>query len=169
MLADASISRPDVSKAKPRAARPAIGHTHDNRRPQRGVGKRRRRRRRRGIPAAGGRRRGGGPGAATEAGSGLGGGGRWGRRVREGRRVGEMRVGEGGRPAGGNGAARVSGKSGAARRRRWASGTGAARRGGGDDDGGREAIWGERISADLECDGAYIEPPTFCHRSYYHP
>jgi hypothetical protein len=37
MLADASISRADVSKAKPPAARLAIGHTHAGRRPQRGA------------------------------------------------------------------------------------------------------------------------------------
>jgi hypothetical protein len=36
MLADASISRADVSKAKPLAPQPAIGHTHAGRRPQRG-------------------------------------------------------------------------------------------------------------------------------------
>jgi hypothetical protein len=27
----------------------------------------------------------------------------------------------------------------------------------------------KRLSADLEGDGAYIEPPTFCHGSYYQP
>jgi hypothetical protein len=75
MLADARISRADVSKAKPRAARPVIGHTHAGRRLQRGGGKRRRRRRWHGIPAAGGPRQGRGPGATTEEGSGPGGSG----------------------------------------------------------------------------------------------
>jgi hypothetical protein len=64
MLADASTSWADVSKAKPRAARSAIGHTHAGRRPQRG-------------PASGGV--GGGATyrlqeAAAEEGSGPGGG-----------------------------------------------------------------------------------------------
>jgi hypothetical protein len=62
----ASISWADVSKAKPRAARPTIGHTHAGRRSQRGAGKRRCRRRRRCIPATGGRRQGGGLGATAE-------------------------------------------------------------------------------------------------------
>jgi hypothetical protein len=51
--------------------------------------------------------------------------------------------------------------------KRGMSGTGAERRSGGDDDGGREAIRGKQQSADLEGDGTYIEPPTFCHGSYY--
>jgi hypothetical protein len=75
MLADASISRADVSKAKPPAPRPAIRNTHAGRRLQRGVGKRRRWRRRCDIPAAGGRRRGGG--------------------MARGRRRGEIRTGGG--------------------------------------------------------------------------
>jgi hypothetical protein len=37
MLADASISRADVSKAKTPAPRPTIGHMHAGRRPQRGL------------------------------------------------------------------------------------------------------------------------------------
>jgi hypothetical protein len=36
MLADVSISWADVSKAKPRAAQPAIGHTHAGWWPRRG-------------------------------------------------------------------------------------------------------------------------------------
>jgi hypothetical protein len=54
MLADASISHDDVSKAKPPAPRPAIGHTHADRQAEA-------QQRRRDIPVAGGRRRGGGP------------------------------------------------------------------------------------------------------------
>jgi hypothetical protein len=46
---------------------------------------------------------------------------------------------------------------------------GTSRRCGGDDDEGREAIWGKQLSTDLEGNEAYIEPPTFCHRSYYQP
>jgi hypothetical protein len=108
MLANASISRAHVNKAKPRAARPAIRHTHAGRRRQRGAGKRRRQRRRRDIPVAGGcrrkgglgpplkrrvggRRRGGGPGVAAEDGSGSG-GAESGRAAASGT---EMRVGEG--------------------------------------------------------------------------
>jgi hypothetical protein len=57
--------------------------------------------------------------------------------------------------------------------KRGASGKGAVRRD--DDDDGEERrrrgeeIWGKRLSADLEGDGAYIEPPTFCHGSSYQP
>jgi hypothetical protein len=69
MLVDASISRVDVSKAKPRAARLTNGHTHAGRRPQRGPDKRRHRRQRRGIPGAGSRRQGGGSGATAKEGS----------------------------------------------------------------------------------------------------
>jgi hypothetical protein len=65
--------------------------------------------------------------------------------------------------------ARVGEERRGAAEKRGASGMGTTRRGGGDDDGGREAIWGKRISADLEGDGAYIEPPTFFHGSYYQP
>jgi hypothetical protein len=136
MLANASISRADVSKAKPPAPRPAIGHTRAGRRPQRGAGKRKRRRR--GIPAAGGRRLGGGlvRGRRGEEGSPprrggpargrrRGEEGRRGRRVGEGRRVGDRdaRQGWGGRtsarsssPTVGDGAARVSGRSSASGR-----------------------------------------------------
>jgi hypothetical protein len=56
--------------------------------------------------------------------------------------------------------------------KRGALGMGAARRGGDDDDGGREVrqrFGGKRLSADLEGDGAYVEPPTFCHGSYTQP
>jgi hypothetical protein len=52
------------------------------------------------------------------------------------------------------------------------SGMGATTRGGDDDDGGREErrrFGGKRLSADLEGDRAYIEPPTFCHWSYTKP
>jgi hypothetical protein len=90
MLADASISRADVSKAKPRAGRPAIGHTHAGRRPKRGAGKQRRRWQRRGIPAPGGRHRGGEPGVAVEE-EGLGSPPR--RRAGRGHRRGGIRVG----------------------------------------------------------------------------
>jgi hypothetical protein len=77
-------------------------------------------------------------------------------------------------PAAGDGTARVSGRSGASEKggaseKSLSSGTGTTRRDGGDDDGGREArrrFGGERLSANLEGYGAYIEPPTFCHGSY---
>jgi hypothetical protein len=97
--------------------------------------------------------------------------------------VGEMRVSEGrtsarlSPPAAGDGDARVSrgsdasGRSGASGRS-LTSAMGAVRRGGGDDDGGREArrrFRGKWLSADLEGDGVYIEPPTFCHGSYSQP
>jgi hypothetical protein len=95
----------------------------------------------------------------------------------------EMRVGEGGRQRGRarrwrdtalracrRGAARRGGEERRdASEKRGALGTGATRKGGSDDDGGREAIWGKRLSVDLEGDGAYIKPPTFCHGSYYQP
>jgi hypothetical protein len=143
MLADASISRADVSKAKPPAPRPAIGHTHVGRRPQRGTGKQRRRRRR-GILAAGGHHREGGLARSRrrgEEGSPPRRGGPMGGRVGEGRRItegcragdGDARWGRGGRtsarlssPTARDGVVRVSGssdaseRSGVARRRRWA-------------------------------------------------
>jgi hypothetical protein len=56
--------------------------------------------------------------------------------------------------------------------KRGMSGMGATTRGGDDDDGGREErrrFGGKRLSADLEGDRAYIEPPTFCHWSYTKP
>jgi hypothetical protein len=40
--------------------------------------------------------------------------------------------------------------------KRGVSGMGATRRGGGVDDGGREAIWGKQLSADMEGDGASL-------------
>jgi hypothetical protein len=104
MLADANIAQANVSKAKPPAPRPAIGHTHAGRQPQRGASKRRRRRWRRGIPVAEGRRRGGGPhavvaGEGSGPGGGVGGGGALGRAAASGT---EMSVGdrEGGRRRG---------------------------------------------------------------------
>jgi hypothetical protein len=144
LLADASISRADVSKAKPPAPRPAIRHTHAGRRPQRGPGNRgggggatyrlkeaASEEEGRGPPPrrrVGGHRREEGQRArAAEEGSRPG--GRRRRRVGEGLRVedGDARRGRGGRtsarpslPAVGDDAAHVSGRSGAARRRRGA-------------------------------------------------
>jgi hypothetical protein len=88
----------------------------------------------------------------------VGGGGESGRATTSGT---EMHVGEEGRQ---HGRARQRRETAlhacrGAEEKRGTSVKGAARRGGGDDDGGREAIWGE--SADLEGDGAYIEPPPF--------
>jgi hypothetical protein len=43
------------------------------------------------------------------------------------------------------------------------------RRGGGEGNGGKRgevAIWGKWLGANLEGDGAYVEPSTFCHRMY---
>jgi hypothetical protein len=60
----------------------------------------------------------------------------------------------------------VSRRSGASEKS-LSPGTGAARRGGSDDERGREArrrFGGKRLSADLEGDGAYIEPTTFLSR-----
>jgi hypothetical protein len=97
--------------------------------------------------------------------------------VGEMRRVGEMCIGEGrtsarpSSPTAGDGDARASGRS-SASERSLSSGTSAARIGNGDDDGGREAgrrFGGKRLSADLEGDVAYVEPPTFCHGSYSQP
>jgi hypothetical protein len=167
MLAGASISQADVSKAKPPAPRPAIGHTHAGRRPHRGANKRRRRgpvarhtgcrspplRRKAGAWSP--PRRGGPVGAASRRGP-----------PRRGRRWAlgtEMSVGEG---EGGR-------RRGRARLRREmalrACRGGAARRVGEERCGASEkrgasgknaAIWGKRLSA-LEGDKAYIEPPPF--------
>jgi hypothetical protein len=156
MLADASISRADVSKGKHLAARPANGHMHTGRWPQRGAGKQRRQRRR-DILAAGGRRRGGGPACgrrlgeegrhrgeegrrtiAAEERRGLRRGeeGLRGRHVGEGCRVGDedARRGRGGwtsarpsSPTAGDSTARVSGRSDASERSGATRRRGAAR------------------------------------------
>jgi hypothetical protein len=129
MLANASISQADVSKAKPQ--RGPAGH-RGTRTPAGG---------RIGGPASGDVGVGDAAYRLQEWSSGIA--------EEEMRHIGEMRVSEGRTlawlisPAAGDGDARVSGRSGASGRRgaserSLSSGTGAARRGGGDDNGGRE-------------------------------
>jgi hypothetical protein len=64
----------------------------------------------------------------------------------------------------------ASERSGAATRRRGAR-RGRARRGEAAATATEEErrFGGKRLSADLEGDGAYIEPPTFSHGTYYQP
>jgi hypothetical protein len=140
MLADASISRADVSKAKPLAPQPAIGHTHAGRRPQRGrqavasTVAARHTNCRRPLP----RRRAGARSPPRRGGP---------VRARSPPRRGGVVAGDGG--------ACVSGRSGAVRRRRgalrgWvrrgeaAARTGASRK--------NDAIWGETV----KCSGRLI-------------
>jgi hypothetical protein len=54
---------------------------------------------------------------------------------------------------------------------RGASGTGVVRTNIGDDGDERSGgnLGEKRLSADLEGDGAYIQPPPFCHRSASQP
>jgi hypothetical protein len=79
-------------------------------------------------------------------------------------------------PAAGDDTVRVSGRSGASERsgaapRRRGACRGLARRGVAAATTTEEGrwFWGNRLSADLEGDRAYVEPPTFCHGSYYQP
>jgi hypothetical protein len=162
------------ARQNPSAARLAIGAHARRPAAAEGAGKRRRKRLWCGIPVAGaqpprrrdgGRRRGG-----IKAG---GGGGESGRGVALKRCAAsgtEMRVGEGGRWRGRARQQREMALRGAAKRTaRRVEEEGRVRDGrnkerGGDEDGGREAkrrFWGKRLSADLEGDGAYIEPRPF--------
>jgi hypothetical protein len=164
MLADASISRADVSKAKPSAPDRPSGHTHGGRQPQRGADKWRRRWRRRDVRAAWAQpprsdQGQGGSKSGRGAASGRGDARRWGRT--------SVRPSS---PAEGGIAERMSGRSGVAHRRIGAR-RGRARRGEAATTtaGEERRFGGKRLCADLEGDGAYIEPPTFCHRSYLQP
>jgi hypothetical protein len=186
MLADASISRADISKAKPPAPRPAIEHTHAVLRSQRGVASG-------GVGGSGGaayrlqetaaEEEGRRAVAAEERrGHRRGEEGRRGRRVGEGRRGGDgdVRRGLGGRtlarpssPAAGDGVARVLGRSGASGRSGTACWRGAAWRVGEEGRGGDECgeerrrrgrarrgrtaqFGGKRLSA---LEGLYRTPP----------
>jgi hypothetical protein len=159
------------ARQNPIVARPAIGAHAQRPAAAEGAGKRRRRRR--GIPVTGAQppRRDQGRGVA-------GGGGELGRGATSGRcstSGTEMRVSEGGR------------RHGRARRRREMA-LRACRGGAAHQERGACRGWtrrgeaaatmteeeerrfgGKRLSADLEGDGAYIEPPTFCHGCVLRP